>query len=147
MLDVTNRLATREKVGYLANLFRNTVKSTDKNFDEYEEYLQSIAVLSYREIKLLYCLYQVQKKMNYHYNYDAFERFNKEKVHSDAVWEKFIEQAIKEYGLDKSTIVSIISRTMNSGFVLYIPIGYAGGIGGVYITTSYFENFLKRIQN
>ena len=54
-LDVVNKLATNEKVQYIAKLFRKTFSTSlyKNNLSEYEEYLRRLEYISVRELELL----------------------------------------------------------------------------------------------
>ena len=58
-LEVLNRLATNEKVLYIANLFKHTfLLAGDRDIDLYEENLKRLEELSIREITILAKLHQ-----------------------------------------------------------------------------------------
>lgn len=142
MLDVVNRLATNEKVKYIANLFKRTFSNEGdhKNIPEFEEYLHRLDYMSYREIDLLFLLYQCERTVS------AFDRSSLAKY--DEAWERFKEEAQKKYNLDENIIESIMSGLAMTGFCREINsmIPSAGVVEEPYYTTEYFARFLKLIE-
>ncbi len=143
MVDVVNRLASNDKIKYLGNLFKNTIKSNEINFVEYEEFLAKINDLSYRELDIIKILYEVQKNNSLGIIGKCTE--NEVGFNPADTWNLFVKEAKQIMGLTEGEITAIVSGIMRSGFVQYIPINYAIGIKGVYVTTPYFEKFLKTI--
>lgn len=141
-LEVVNRLVSNEKVKYLGNLFRNTMTLENIDFDEYEEFLAKINDLSCRELDLLFYLYEAQEN-----NIKKFNDKNSEERNFDPkmVWGDFLKNFKKENDMSDGTITAIISGTMRSGFVAYIPMETPIGIQGFFTTTPYFEKFVKKI--
>lgn len=77
-LEVVNKLATNDKVKYFANLLKNSYFIDDKTTcDEFDENIDILSRLSYREIKYLLFLYEYQNK-NYGNENPYFKKFGKE---------------------------------------------------------------------
>ena len=122
-LEVLNRLATNEKVLYIANLFKHTfLLAGDRDIDLYEENLKRLEELSIREITILAKLHQ------YKYNNEAF-----------------YEDIRKDCGIEKDEVKNILSAVTRTGFCKEKVGTYLGYEGDVYYTTSLFESFLKCI--
>ena len=122
-LEVLNRLATNEKVLYIANLFKHTfLLAGDRDIDLYEENLKRLEELSIREITILAKLHQ------YKYNNEAF-----------------YEDIRKDCGIEKDEVKNILSAVTRTGFCKEKVGAYLGYEGDVYYTTSLFESFLKCI--
>lgn len=125
MIEVVNKLASNEKVVYIANLFRSSfIETNNYNTSEFEEYLFRLNDLSLREINILVDLYN-----------NSFEL------------ERFYKISEEKHGLNKETINAILSSITRSGFCSELggtmTLGYTGDF---YFTTPYFEAFLKKIK-
>lgn len=57
-MEVVNKLIRNDKVKYLANLLKNSIKDKERDVDEFEELLNKLATLSLRELDLLNLLYE-----------------------------------------------------------------------------------------
>lgn len=143
LVDVVNKLRTNQKIEYLANLFKNTIKENEKEFDEYEEFLQKMNDLSYRELELLFLLEDSLQK-------NTIQTTNSDEVGNgfkpEMVWKCFLENVKDKIGLDDGVATSLVSGTMRSGFVQHISISYPGTSQTVFITTPYFRRFLEKIN-
>lgn len=124
MIDVVNKLSSNEKIKYIAKLFRSSfIESPDYNTSEFEEFLYRINDLSLREIDILVDLYN---------NFDNIEKFYKIEM------DKFM--------LNRATVNSILSGISRSGFCSEMSGGmFLGHAGGYFSTTTYFENFIKKL--
>ena len=143
-LDVVNRLSSNNKVKYLANLFKNSYITTkERNLDEYEEWLNRLSDLSYREIILLEYLYECDKKMN-NLQIESNEPFSiKQKS-----WELFLQNEKKLFGLNDIDLSAIISGTSRTGFCQMVgalnqPIDSSTN---TYYITDYFRRFAEKIK-
>ena len=122
-LEVLNRLATNEKVLYIANLFKHTfLLAGDRDIDLYEENLKRLEELSIREITILAKLHQ------YKYNNKAF-----------------YEDIRKDCRIEKDEVKNILSAVTRTGFCKEKVGAYLGYEGDVYYTPPLFESFLKCI--
>lgn len=142
MLDVVNRLATNEKVKYIANLFKRTFSNgcDPKNIPEFEEYLHRLDYMSYREIDLLFLLYQCEQDPLIH-NKKSLSKY-------DEAWDKFKEEAAKIYDIDENIIVSMISGLTMTGFCreIHFMVTNGGMEEDPFTTTKYFARFLELIE-
>lgn len=142
-VDVVNRLRTNQKVKYIAKLFVNTIKEDDRNYDEFEEFLQKIGDLSFRELDLLIRLYMIteEEKIKIYNKGNEGKGFSPKRV-----WDKFLSDVSETMNLDKGMITSIFFSIVRSGFAMYIPLEEIGGIQGVFSVTPYFDKFLQKIS-
>ena len=99
-LGVVNKLATNDKVKYFANLLKNTYFMNNSiNADTYDEYLNILEDISFREIQYLCYLYNYSKDKN-------IKR-----------WGSFKESFSKNFSIDKKLIYPIYYRLKRTGFV------------------------------
>lgn len=137
-LAAVDRLATNDKVKYIANLFKNTfcVKGK-KNIDEYEEWLQNLITLSYREIEILVMLHDSQRELKMQLEIDPEEKIEKRN--------DFFRMVNYKFNLSNGEIEAILSSISRSGFCREEINSIPGYTGGDFYTTEYFEKFLSRI--
>lgn len=109
-MEVVNRLIRNDKVKYLANLLKSSIKDENRNIDEFEELLSKLSTLSLREIELLYLLYNEEQKVK-QLDEDEKEVFNPKKS-----WEAFTNKVGSEYELNESEIISLMLGIMRTGF-------------------------------
>lgn len=105
-LEVVRRLATNDKVKFFGNLIRNGYLSGEHiACSEFEEYLDILNTLSYREIQCLvdYMLYCEEK--------------TKEKRTQYNTWEGFSEDYSKKMKISRSDLWSIFTRIKRTGFI------------------------------
>lgn len=100
-LEAIKRLSTNKKVGYFGNLIRNGYLSTVRiENDEFEEYLEILSNLSYREIEYLVFLKE--------------HPIGKEGISS---WEKFRQLFHEEFGVVNENPYYCYLRLKRTGFV------------------------------
>ncbi len=123
-LDVVNKLASNEKVLFISKLFKACCLECDNvNIADYEEYLERIADLSYREIDVLVMLKQ-----------------------NEGTNDKFFEAVTEKYSLKREDVIAILHGLTRSGFCSELTGSFLGYSGGWFSTTSYFDRFLKMIH-
>lgn len=122
-MEVLNRLATNEKIIYIANLFRNSLlQGEERDIDLYEENLKRLDDLSIREITILAKLYQ------HNGNNEAF-----------------YEDVKQSYSMDKDEIKNVLASVTRTGFCKEKVGAYLSYGGDAYHTTVLFEKFLQKI--
>lgn len=122
-LEVLNRLATNEKIIYIANLFRNSLlQGEERDIDLYEENLKRLDDLSIREITILAKLYQ--------------HTINNEAFYDD------VKQI---YNMDKDEIKNVLASMSRTGFCKEKVGAYLGYEGDAYHTTPLFEKFIQKL--
>lgn len=107
-LEAVRRLATNDKVKFFGNLIRNGYLSGEHiACSEFEEYLDILNTLSYREIQCLvdYMLYCEEQKKNgrAQYSYNA--------------WDYFSTDYAKKTKASESELWSIFTRIRRTGFI------------------------------
>ncbi len=137
-LDAVNRLAGREKIKYLANLFSAFAKDEEKNIDEYEEMLVSFSDLSFREIEILYYLYVTE---------DSIASDNLEKNINDIVeiiWDTFVKKYKSKY--PKVIFETVMLKATRNGYCMCEWLTYCGASKMVAYTTMKFDELVKRAK-
>lgn len=141
MLDVVNRLATNEKLVYIANLFKKSVPNMicHDGVAEFEEYLYRLDYISYREIDLLYILYGCEK--------DALNYENEKVSKMEKAWQMFKDLACDKYKVSEKMIIAMMSGLVTTGFCREANIIFPddNAVENPYYTTEYFERFLSLI--
>lgn len=105
-LEAVRRLATNDKVKFFGNLIRNGYLSGEHiTCSEFEEYLDILNTLSYREIQCLvdYMLYCKEKTKNKKIQYNA--------------WAYFRKDYAKKMKISESELWSIFTRIKRTGFI------------------------------
>lgn len=105
-LEAVRRLATNDKVKFFGNLIRNGYLSGEHiACSEFEEYLDILNTLSYREIQCLvdYMLYCEGKNKNRRTQYNA--------------WAYFRRDYAKKMKISESELWSIFTRIKRTGFI------------------------------
>lgn len=128
-IRVVDRLATNDKVKYIGNLFRNTFCCDLKaNIDEYEEWLQNLNQLSYRQIQILKLLYD-----------------NEQSYKEKEVYVNFYKEVEEKFEIEREETESILTSASKSGFCREKVGAILGYKGGEFYTTDYFKKFIERI--
>lgn len=137
--EVITKLANHKKLDYFTNLFCNyfILECHYNNVDIFEEYLEHLSTLSFREIDLLICLYSNEVKT-------SGKHFNSMLDRRKESYAKFKEEISKK-GIDRKQLEGMLISITRSGFVKETVGMYMGYEGGVYHTTAYFHNFLSYI--
>lgn len=127
-INAIDKLAANDKIKYIANLFKNTFcVSAKRNIDEYDEWLQNLMSLSYREIEMLIMLRESEK--------------NSEDIN------QFFEKTKDRFNITEEEAKAILTSATKSGFCREKTGAILGYSGGDFFTTEYFEKFLEKIKN
>lgn len=105
-LEAVRRLATNDKVKFFGNLIRNGYLSGEHiACSDFEEYLDILNTLSYREIQCLvdYMLYCKEKNKNKRIQYNA--------------WAYFRRDYVKKMKISEGELWSIFTRIKRTGFI------------------------------
>ncbi|NAS19572.1 hypothetical protein GND98_017360 [Clostridium butyricum] len=147
-LEAVNKLATNDKVKYFANLIRNSYLCDEQiENDVFEEYLNILNELSFREI-----------------NYLLFLRDNQIGNGKKGVkWIDFIKRFEEKFNISKKNVYNIYYRLKRTGFVDEELSLSSGNISGDvdtgfeldssdidsnrFFLTSLFDDFYNRITN
>lgn len=157
LYKVAMHVTNNEKLQFLGNLFRNSVLDDEQNtnkYEEYEEFLERINMLSYRELQILAYLRKCGDKVPHIINVtpdvqEENEEQNKyisTQVDQAEAWKYFKNNCVNELKLDYDIIFSILVGTERSGFCFHWDELYPGGSNKVFYTTTYFERFIDKIK-
>lgn len=142
MYDVVNRLASNEKVQYIANLFKKTFSNKEEfhnHLSEYEEYLGRLEHISIRELDLLFLLYKCEQSPEL--------RNKKSATKIEEIWDLFKREAKEQLNVDGNIIVSMMSGLTMTGFCQEANIMFPDGENeNPFYTTAYFKRFLELIS-
>ena len=117
--EAVRRLATNDKVKYFGNLIRNGYLSGEHiENSEFEEYLDILNTMSYREIQYLVDYFKFCNGR--HLN--GVERLN--------IWFSFLNQYSSRMKVRQHFIYSIFSRIAKTGFVEAFYVTASGGVDG-----------------
>ncbi len=140
-IEVINRLIRNDKVKYLANLLKDSIKNKKRDIDEFEELLNKLDALSMREIDLLYLLYQEEEKKT------GFDNNGQKVFNLEDSWEAFVNEAKLKYGLNDSEVISVMSGIMRTGFCIGEWRVYLNARAVMIIYTSpEYRKLLKKIR-
>jgi len=141
IVAVTNR---EEKIRYFANLLKSSAIQDDIDVDEYEEYLNIVADLSFRELQILsiidknYILYPVPSDPID----DIMTKYKQE--WENAFFPRVRSQIQETLGARGEELDDILIRISRSG--LYKQIKYIGGDNGNGTLTPLFFRIKELIQ-
>ncbi|MBO5158061.1 MAG: hypothetical protein J6B94_00525 [Lachnospiraceae bacterium] len=138
--EVLVRLANDKKVCYICNLFGNyfLAENHQGDVDLYEEYLNQLSSLSYREIDLLMCLEHFERLVSHEHLENKMQR-------SQKAYGKFKLEAKKRWKVSEKQLEGIMMSISKSGFCKELTGIYLGYEGGIFYTTAYFQHFLRYI--
>lgn len=131
MVEVIDRLAKNDKIKYFANLLKNGYLYEDRiNNDEFEEYLNQLKELSYREIYILINYVESMKNKRIKNIGDSLEL------------ELFYEEMKSKLGINKNEIICILERLQNKQLCIF-----SEGLdtGKYWCSTAYYDKFSSRI--
>lgn len=106
--------------------------------DLYEEYLNQLFSLSYREIDLLMCLEYFERLVSHEHLENKMQRSKK------GIWEIQIRSK-KRWKISEKQLEGIMMSISKSGFCKELTGSYIGYEGGIFYTTTYFQHFLMYI--
>lgn len=139
MIDIVNRLTRNEKIKDFASLFKSFMSKADKDYDEFEEFLQKLNDLSYREKEMLIKLYKEQKKLL------STDNSGKVVFDKEISWDNFLKA--EEGSYSATDIVSIMAGSMRSGFcICEWSMQWNGESKISFYTTPSFEKFMNEIN-
>jgi len=173
MFNVARRLIRNDKLKFLANLYKNLILEEDRDYNQFEEYLERLESLSYRELQILFSLHQNQ--LSYHdeekllkekeeqrkkkekeregkspnaphipdCNEQIVECYNQTIVHK---WKKFTVEAIQTWNIDNDMLHSYLAGLSKSGFCMqFKEMEMPMNSERMYYVTKYYENFCNKI--
>lgn len=109
--EAIRRTRKRDKIRFLANLLAGQLSEEEAVDDvsEYEEYVQILDELSYRELTLLYMM----DKHGLHMPEGRNELSETQSI--DEGWSDFVEEAKATFDLEENELTSILHRLTRSG--------------------------------
>lgn len=137
-------LLQNEKVVYFANLLKNTVLNPDRDCNTFQESIERLCSLSYREIELLLLLNKCQEEY-YKCNPEMLDDSNYIES-TKSIWNKFMKSAAEKFGLPEEVVESMFSSIERTGFCNAVNILYPGATGKCYRTSLYFRDFCYDIM-
>lgn len=130
--EVLARMANSKKTEYICNLFVNyfVLENHKEDVDLFEEFLESLAALSYRQIELLKLLqkYETESEL---YLADPYTNL---KMETQKTW-----------GLADGQLEGLMASASKSGFCVEASNEFFSYDGKTYRTTEYFDVFMKYI--
>ncbi len=139
MMMLVDKTNIDEKVILFARLYKNSYIADDRIVnDEYEEYLQLIDELSFREIDLLIIYDQ------YFGEVDKIEGL----IDESSQFKQFMDEITIKYSMEENEVIDIIERLCCKGLCFHSMENYSCDIGEgkESFTTEYFKKFAKRIS-
>lgn len=131
----------REKIEMFARLLKSSIKEqSSSNIDEYEAYLGILDELSYRELCILFRLYEFES--DYPYNDEENDL-----QHSNHFWAKFILKIEDELGVPPNESDAILIRLTRTGCYETFIGNYLDNTGGQGKTTPTFKRLKELIEN
>ncbi len=137
------KLLQNEKTIFFANLLKNTALSSQRNTNIFQEALERLCSLSYREIEMLFLLKQCQERYEIeHYNIaeESIQRVRN-------IWKDFINKAEKKLELSEEMIESIFCGIERTGFCRVVNVLYPGATSKCYCVSCYFDEFAYYISS
>lgn len=131
----------REKIELLARLFTTFVHSKKfAEIDDYEEMLDILDDVHYREFKILLILQKFEEKNPIQEGQNGLQR-------SWTFWSDFIKEVEEQFKIDKIEINACLSRINRTG--LYQPFigGFHGYSGDQGYLTPLFYKLLNKLRN
>lgn len=137
-VEAVDRLATNDKVKYFANLLKNGyLKDKKLLVDEYDEYMNALSNLSYRQIEILIELYQFEIEIS------PLIIENKTVEH----WGIFKAKMQKKYSLTESEFTGLLTNASKTGFNKQTNSAYFDSSENCYfINMDYMSHFIELIE-
>jgi hypothetical protein len=119
-LEAINKLATNDKIVYFANLLKNSYFSGNKiDNNEFEEFFEVINSLSYRQIRVLIILHNIENDPEPHID----NTMSKNDYLPRRYWFSFKKELKDKLNIEQEDVYSIMKSmeqtglfTMNNGF-------------------------------
>ncbi len=141
--SVVMHLLQNEKIIYFANLLKNTVHNSDRDSNTFQESIERLCSLSYREIEMLLLLKKCQEE--YYKNNPNMLDSSKYIESTKNIWDIFVNNAKEEFGLPNEVIKSIFCSIERTGFCDFVNIVYPGATGKCFCVSLYFKDFCHDI--
>lgn len=130
----------RSKIRFFSRLLRNGLSDQKiNNANEYEDYLKILDELSYREIYILYVLYQCEISTPQLESENDLQRSSK-------FWNAFLQQVSTDLSIDTNEVPGLINRLSRTGCYIEFTGGYLGYGGGQGKTTGIFHKLMDLLK-
>lgn len=128
-----------EKIRFIGKLYSGyALIEEEEDTDVYEEMLRAVNSLSYRQIRMLVDLKDIE---------DAFFPDGVQPGSANNnYYEKFLA-CCQNYGMDKETVDSLMESAKKTGFCRQYVGGYTGALGGNFVTTNYFSKVVRYAED
>ncbi len=147
-LDLINRLANDKKLDFICNCFGVyfLTEYHGNDIDQYEEFLDHLSTLSFREIEILITLYKIESEClsNKQNQQDDKSKNGRESISGKSI-SVLKQMAPEKWNLNENEMESILTSLCRSGFLRELVGSILGYYGGRFYTTEYFEKFLGYI--
>lgn len=136
MMEAVKRTQVNEKIIIFARLFKNFILSENSiKQDEYEEYLNVLSELSFREIDIL---------MTYHNHMNHCKEVSN--IFESTTYQSFKCEIFSRYLITEAELTDILTRMQNKGLcVFYMGHSY-NDVNIKTFSTAYFEKLALRIS-
>lgn len=141
--DAIKHLLQNEKITFFANLLKNTALNPARNTNTFQEELERLCSLSYREIEMLLLLRNCQKE----YFKERCKTNNEDIQDAINIWDIYLDKTKEEFGLPDEMIESIFASIERTGFCKVTDVLYPGATAKCYSTSLYFEEFCYDITH
>jgi len=174
MLNVAIKLITNDKLEFLAKLYKNLILGENRDYNQFEEYLERLENLSYRELQILFSLHR--NKLSYHdeeklveekeeqrkkaekeregkapnapyvsdCNEQVVERYNQTIVRK---WEEFVAEVARTWNIDDDMLHSYLTVLSKSGFCMqFKEMEMPMNVERMYYVTKYYESFRNKTK-
>lgn len=132
------KLEKSDKVFFIGNLFKNEyVEPEVYDADEFNEWLNLIETLSYREILLLKDMYEICKSYRDIKETDTYMELE----------EIYMQKISSKYGYSKGFISGKLSALVSTGLLYSVEINFPGTTHKVFSITAEMEKFVQKITN
>lgn len=110
--EAVKRTRRKEKIQYFARLFSSVLSAEGlKNLDEFDSYLEALDNLSYREIKALKILHELEVKNGVSSDDHSVSRLKK----TSAFWEHLVDEIACELEIPPNEVNDILIMTERTG--------------------------------
>lgn len=115
------------------------MRNPDRDSNTFQESIERLCYLSYREIDLLLLLNKCQEE--YYENNPKMLDDSKYIESTENIWNIFMNNAIEKFGLSAEVIESMFSSIERTGFCSVVNIVYPGATSKCYRISLYFKDF------
>ncbi|OAK74431.1 hypothetical protein [Lederbergia galactosidilytica] len=130
----------RQKIRFFSRLLCNgLLEQKVRDINEYDDYLKILDELSYREICILYILYEFEQSAE-----RVESQFSMQKYLN--FWNEFLERVSTDLYIDSGEVPGLINRLSRTGCYSEFAGGYMDHRGGPGHTTGLYQKLVELIQ-